>query len=134
MRLKIPSSRTSTAATSTLYATTAVGHVTADLVDDVVADTFLTAWRRLDDVPAGDAARLWLYRVAYRVIGHSWRSTTRRRRLDERLRLVARHPDAAADECVIADADRRVLAAADCLNHTDAEVLGHLGVGTALDC
>ncbi len=46
--------------------------VATDLVDDVVADTFLTAWRRLDDVPSGDAARLWLYRVAYRVIGHAW--------------------------------------------------------------
>ncbi len=27
---------------------------------DVVAETFLTAWRRLDDVPPGDEARLWL--------------------------------------------------------------------------
>ncbi len=31
---------------------------------DVVAETFLTAWRRLDDVPPGDRARLWLYGVA----------------------------------------------------------------------
>ncbi|MCW3017458.1 MAG: subfamily polymerase sigma-24 subunit, partial [Solirubrobacterales bacterium] len=27
---------------------------------DIVAETFLVAWRRLDDVPAGDEARLWL--------------------------------------------------------------------------
>ena len=33
---------------------------------DIVAETFLTAWRRLDDVPPGDEARLWLYGVARR--------------------------------------------------------------------
>src|SRR5215475_13387892 len=60
----------------------------SDLVDDAVAETFLTAWRRLDDVPAGDAALVWLYRVAYRVIGHQWRSTARRRRLEEKLRSM----------------------------------------------
>ena len=98
--------------------------VASDVVDDVVAETFLTAWRRLDDVPSGDTARLWLYRVAYRVIGHTWRSTARRRRLDERLRLVAPGPACGADESVIESAEhRRVLDAAACLNQTDAEVL-----------
>jgi hypothetical protein len=29
---------------------------------DAVAEVFLTAWRRLDDVPAGDAARIWALR------------------------------------------------------------------------
>ena len=48
--------------------------VAGDLVDDAVAETFLTAWRRFEDVPAGDEALLWLYGVAYRVIGHQWRS------------------------------------------------------------
>jgi hypothetical protein len=33
---------------------------------DIVAETFLVAWRRLEDVPAGDGARLWLYGVARR--------------------------------------------------------------------
>ena len=28
---------------------------------DAVAEVFLTAWRRLDDVPPGDATRIWLY-------------------------------------------------------------------------
>jgi DNA-directed RNA polymerase specialized sigma24 family protein len=27
---------------------------------DVVAETFLVAWRRLEDVPPGEQARLWL--------------------------------------------------------------------------
>jgi RNA polymerase sigma-70 factor (ECF subfamily) len=98
--------------------------VSGDVLDDVVAETFLTAWRRLDDVPSGDTARLWLYRVAYRVIGHTWRSSARRRKLDERLRLVAPSPASPADESVIANAEhRRVLDAAAHLNPTDAEVL-----------
>jgi DNA-directed RNA polymerase specialized sigma24 family protein len=33
----------------------------ADRVDDAVADTFLTAWRNIGDVPQGDAGLRWLY-------------------------------------------------------------------------
>ena len=53
---------------------------------DVVADTFLVAWRRLDGVPAGEEARLWLYGVARRVLANQQRSERRRGRLAERLR------------------------------------------------
>ncbi|HSH59182.1 MAG TPA: sigma factor, partial [Acidimicrobiales bacterium] len=35
---------------------------------DVVSETFLTAWRRLDDVPDGERARLWLYGTARNVL------------------------------------------------------------------
>jgi len=52
---------------------------------DAVAEVFLTAWRRLDDVPAGDAARIWLYATARRVMANQRRSTERRSRLHERL-------------------------------------------------
>jgi RNA polymerase sigma-70 factor (ECF subfamily) len=98
--------------------------VPSDLVDDVVAETFLTAWRRLADVPAGDEALLWLYKVAYRVVGHQWRGTARRRLLEGRLQSVASLSAAAADEFVIDDGEcRLVLAAAQQLGNTDAEVL-----------
>ncbi len=70
----------------------------SDLVDDAVAETFLTAWRRLADVPVGEQALVWLYGVAYRMIGHQWRSTARRRRLETRLRSVVAHSATAADE------------------------------------
>ena len=63
--------------------------LTSHLVDDAVAETFLTAWRKIDEVPADDAALLWLYRVADRVIGHQWRSTNRRRRLHDELRSIS---------------------------------------------
>jgi RNA polymerase sigma factor (sigma-70 family) len=55
---------------------------------DAMADVFLTAWRRLDDVPDGDAGRVWLY-AARRVIANQRRSRRRRAALQERLALEA---------------------------------------------
>jgi len=52
---------------------------------DAAADVFLTAWRRLDDVPEGDAAKVWLYATARRVLANQRRSTRRREALHERL-------------------------------------------------
>ncbi|MFI0352965.1 RNA polymerase sigma factor [Actinomadura sp. 9N407] len=53
---------------------------TADPQDaaDVLAETFLTAWRRLDDVPPDGQARLWLYGVARRVLANHHRGERRR--------------------------------------------------------
>jgi RNA polymerase sigma factor (sigma-70 family) len=53
---------------------------------DVIAETFLTAWRRLDDIPPGDQARLWLYGVARRVLANHRRGERRRSALADRLR------------------------------------------------
>ena len=97
--------------------------VAADVVDDVVADTFLTAWRCLDQVPTGDAALLWMYGVAYRVIGHQWRTGARRRRLHDRLRVVDLLPMPAVDESIGGADERLVLATLARLGSTDAEVL-----------
>lgn len=52
---------------------------------DVVAETFLVAWRRLDEVPSDAGARLWLFAVAHRVIANQHRAERRRTRLGERL-------------------------------------------------
>jgi RNA polymerase sigma-70 factor (ECF subfamily) len=62
----------------------AVRRVGAEAAPDVVSETFLVAWRRLDQVPA-DGARAWLYSVAGRVIGHEYRGARRRAGLHERL-------------------------------------------------
>jgi RNA polymerase sigma factor (sigma-70 family) len=56
---------------------------------DVLSEVMLIAWRRLDDVPAGAAARLWLFGVARRVVANQERAATRRLNLGERLRLEA---------------------------------------------
>ena len=53
---------------------------------DVVAETFLVAWRRLDDVPTGDHARPWLFGVARRVLANLYRGERRRHALADRLR------------------------------------------------
>jgi RNA polymerase sigma factor (sigma-70 family) len=60
---------------------------------DVIAETFLTAWRRLDAVPPGDQARLWLYGVARRVLANHRRGERRRIAAADRLRaqLAARY-------------------------------------------
>jgi len=54
-----------------------------DTTSDVVAETFLIAWRRLDFVPVGPAdAQPWLYGVARRVLATiersgGWRTASR---------------------------------------------------------
>jgi RNA polymerase sigma-70 factor (ECF subfamily) len=62
---------------------------------DAVAEVFLTAWRRLDAVPEGAEARVWLYATARRVVANQRRSLRRRAALEERLALEA---PAAANE------------------------------------
>lgn len=58
----------------------------SDDAADVLAEVFLTAWRRLDDIPPGDAARLWLYGVARRMLANHHRGQRRRSALADRLR------------------------------------------------
>jgi len=53
---------------------------------DVIAETFLTAWRRLDEMPPDPQARLWLYGVARRVLANHRRGERRRSALGDRLR------------------------------------------------
>lgn len=53
---------------------------------DVVADTFLVAWRRRGSLPPGDEGRLWLYGVARKAVANHKRSDRRRDRLGQRLR------------------------------------------------
>jgi RNA polymerase sigma factor (sigma-70 family) len=52
---------------------------------DVVAETFLITWRRLEQVPAGEDAPAWLYGVARGVLANHRRGTLRRARLTNRL-------------------------------------------------
>ncbi|MFF2452905.1 RNA polymerase sigma factor [Isoptericola sp. NPDC058082] len=53
---------------------------------DVVAEAFLVAWRRIEDVPAGTDARPWMFGVARRVLANHHRGTRRRTALADRLR------------------------------------------------
>lgn len=55
----------------------------AEAAADVVAETFLVAWRRIDSVPQGDQCRPWLFGVARRVLSNGRRSSVRKNRLGE---------------------------------------------------
>ena len=94
----------------------------AATADDVVADVFLTAWRRRDDVPLG-TERLWLFGVARNLIRNSIRSKRRRRAAQARLELV--RPPEADDPADCASDERSTLlrAALDMLSEADREVL-----------
>ena len=54
--------------------------------EDVVAETFAVAWRRIDHVPDGEAALPWLLAVARRVAANERRGSRRRVGLLARLR------------------------------------------------
>ena len=96
----------------------------ADRVDDAVAETFLTAWRKIDDMPSGDRVLPWLYGVAYRVILHVWRGSYRRRRLGNRLASLGVDVPAPPEEFIVASYESSVvLEATRRLKNTDQEIL-----------
>ena len=65
---------------------------TVEVADDGLAETFLVAWRRLDDVP--DEPRAWLLAIARRVLANQRRSSRRQGALVERL-ILQRPPEVA---------------------------------------
>lgn len=62
-----------------------VRRLNSDEVPDAVAEVYLVAWRRVEDLPEGEEALLWLYGVARNVVRSFRRSAIRRNRLHERL-------------------------------------------------
>jgi RNA polymerase sigma factor (sigma-70 family) len=106
---------------------------------DAVAEVFLAAWRRLDQLPEGDAARVWLYATARRVIANQRRSNRRRVALQERLALeagsVSHEPPASdGEETLVRSAlrrlgprDREVLLLAEWEGLSPAQIAGVLG-------
>jgi RNA polymerase sigma factor (sigma-70 family) len=106
---------------------------------DVLADTFLTAWRRLGDVPSGGEARLWLYGVARRSLANHRRGERRRSALAGRIRaelaVAYRVPELDGHLADLAD----VLAS---LSEADQELLtlvawerlDHQQIATVLGC
>lgn len=107
---------------------------------DVVAETFLVAWRRLGEVPVDAGARLWLYAVARRVIANLNRSERRRTRLGERLSetlrtelATRRAPSGEAAEALraigeLGDEDRELLLLVSWEGLSPAQVAKVLGV------
>jgi RNA polymerase sigma-70 factor (ECF subfamily) len=63
-----------------------------DSADDLVADVFLTVWRKIRDAPDGEDALPWLYRIAYLKVTNHWREANRRKKLDEQLESIGIEP------------------------------------------
>ncbi|MFF4440035.1 RNA polymerase sigma factor [Streptomyces sp. NPDC001621] len=92
----------------------------AHAVDDVVAEVFLTAWRRLEEIPRG-AVLPWPYATARRLLANVRRADQRRGNLAE---AVARNGRQYADDPADGVAGSLAVAAAfDALGERDKEVL-----------
>jgi len=97
----------------------AAARIDAERAKDVAAETFLVAWRRLDDVPA--EPRAWLLGVARKVIAGQHRSESRREALAVRIQS---EPDEQGADLAGAIVDREhVLAAFAGLGARDREAL-----------
>lgn len=94
-------------------------------VQDLVAEVFLVAWRRIDEVPEGSDGLPWLYGVAFRVLKRRWRSHLRRGRAFDRLgSMVDVDSDALPDVVVIQRYEYRLVReAASRLRNIDQEIL-----------
>ncbi len=91
---------------------------------DLTAEVFLVAWRRIDDVPRGEETLLWLYGVAANVAAHQRRSIARGARLDTRLRSVPLNRADEPEPLVVRRAEYdSVLAATARLRPADQEIL-----------
>ena len=88
-----------------------------------MAETFLVAWRRLDQMPGGGEDRLWLFGVARLVLANHHRSDRRRANLGERLRDQLAQEPASGDPAGPVSDQMLVLAALRRLGDLDREVL-----------
>jgi len=78
---------------------------------DLLAETYLIAWQRLDTVPRGDRARLWLFGVARNMLLKGATRQRARHALGERLAVELRSA-APADEAAPDDEQRDAIRAA----------------------
>lgn len=102
------------------YCTRRIGSNDAD---DVAAEIFAVAWRRIDEI-RWETARPWLYGIARRVIANRWRSVHRHSRLAKKIAGLAQTSVSAPDVYIVRRAeDKEVVAALQKLKPSDQEVL-----------
>jgi RNA polymerase sigma-70 factor (ECF subfamily) len=93
---------------------------------DVVSEVFTIAWRRIDDVPPGDRALMWLYGTARRVLAATVRLRERDRRLVHRIAPSDAHSSgpSSPDPAVAVSERGAVARALRSLRHQDRDLLG----------
>ena len=89
--------------------------------EDVLAETFLIAWRRLEDVPSD--ALPWLLGVARKILANQARSRRRRAALLARINVFGGLTEAEADPFESSDLSDEVRDALLKLSYTDREAL-----------
>lgn len=113
-----------------------------DTAPDCVDEVFLTAWRRLSDIPAQEE-RGWLFGVAHKVLLNQQRSARRRRRLLGKLATEPASSCEGPETTALRGASRsRVSSALHALAQTDQELLRlayweeipHAEIGRILGC
>jgi RNA polymerase sigma factor (sigma-70 family) len=92
-----------------------------DAAQEIVAETFLVAWRHLDDIP--DPALPWLYRVASLEIANLRRRQVKSLQIARAVRASVREESLPADGGGELDAARTIAAAFDRLGPKDQEIL-----------
>lgn len=93
-------------------------------VNDVVAQVFVVAWRKIDVMPAGAASLPWLYAVARNEVLRAHRGAARRARLNGRMQREPVYPAAAPEAVVVRQAEvAELMAALATLKPEDREVL-----------
>ena len=108
--------------------------------EDLVAESFLVAWRNWNDLPPRDEELFWLYGIARRVIANMHRSELRQASLYARLSLE-RTQGADSPRFAKEDIDR-LLSAMSSLSDSDRETLrlkyweglSYRQIGQVLDC
>jgi RNA polymerase sigma-70 factor (ECF subfamily) len=107
---------------------------TAADAEDVVAETFLVAWRRFGEAP--DDLRPWLFGVARHVLRHQYRAGARRDALSGRLAgVMAATGATSADHGWLVEALRELPERdRDVLTLTAWEGLSHAEAGAVLGC
>lgn len=110
---------------------------------DCAADTFLVAWRRIDEVPDGDQALAWLYGVSRRVLANHRRRDGRFQRLRVRLTGLGETREPDPESILVRRAEGDVLLSAlgslsladqELLRLSTWEELPHAEIGEQLGC
>jgi len=114
-----------------------------DDVNDVVAEAFTVAWRKVDRMPDGDDVLPWLYGVARNEINNRRRAGRRFSALRDKIRGQAHHPEPGPESLVVRNAELQgLMDALGRLHPDDREVLllrsqeelDFSGIGLVLGC
>jgi len=91
--------------------------------EDVVAEAYLVAWRRFEEVPTGDDARAWLFGVARRSLLNSRRSQDRHQALAVRIAELRSQATGSGDDADLVSRQIDLASAWPRLSATDQETL-----------